>query len=301
MKRTVSTVFGVLLIIGGALGQTRVSTSYKLVTETLDGGGSAATSASYAMQASLSGLGETATATEPGGALKLGFVGQIYSVSALQIAALPAVVNEGGSSQLHASAVLDDMSLLGLSNSNVAWRVLRGPISHLTPDGLAAIGSVYQTESATVRGEYLLHAGTFDLTILNVGLDDYGIYANDGIADTWQVDYFGPGNPDGMASSDPDGDGQPNFMEVLAGTSPSDPNSRFQFTAGSHALTRQSFSFSPRLANRSYTIEYTTNLVRMPFTALSSLVQMDQGFSRTVTDTNAAGGARFYRVRISLP
>lgn len=301
MNPTAFTVSGVFLVAACALGQTRVSASYKLTAETFDGGGTKATTADYVMQASLDGFGEIATTTMPSQTLKPGFVGQIYDLVTLQLTAAPSVVSEGGSSRLSATAVLDDASLLGLSGSTVAWRVLQGPVSHITSNGVAAIGPVYETTLATVRGEYLLRAGTVDLTVLNLGLDDYGLYANDGIADTWQVDNFGPDNPDGLASSDPDGDGQPNFMEALAGTAPSDPNSKFRFTPGLHSPGRQSFAFSPRLVNRRYTIESTPVLGGVPFAPLNNVIQTDQGVTRTVTDTNAVGGARFYRVRISQP
>lgn len=301
MKKTAFSAAGAVLLTASVLGQTRVSSSYTMIAESLDGGGTRAAAVGYSMQGSISGFGEVATAPALAGSLKPGFVGQIYDVATLQLTAAPAVVTEGGTSQLSATAVLDDASLLEVSSSNVAWRALHGPIANTTTSGLFTLGSVFETTLATVRGDYLLKAGTLDLTVLNVGLDDHGLYANDGIPDTWQVDYFGPDHPDGAALSDPDGDGQPNHAEALAGTSPVDHNSKFRFEVGSHVGVHQSVSFSPRLSTRSYSVDYTTDLGRAPFVPLASQIQTDQGFTRTIIDTNAVGGARFYRVRINLP
>jgi hypothetical protein len=49
-------------------------------------------------------------------------------------------------------------------------------------------------------------------------------YAGDGIDDTWQIHYFGHGNPNGLPLADPDGDGRNNLAEFLAGTDPTRPD-----------------------------------------------------------------------------
>lgn len=301
MKRLVITVCAMALMPASALGQSRATRSYELTFETVDGGGSAAVGSSYAMQASFGGFGEVVIAPAAGATLKGGYVGQIYNVTGLQLRATPDVVAEGGRSQLSATALLDDSSGLGVGSDRVAWQIVRGPVLAVAPDGSATIGSVYTTSSATVRGEHLLASGTLDLIVLDVGLDDYGLYANDGIADTWQVDYFGPDNPAGLAHADPDKDGPDNLGEALAGTSPVDPDSKFRLVLGSRLGSRQTLSFSPRLPNRVYTVQYTTNLGTTPFAPLTGVEQTDHGLTRTATDTNAVGGVRFYRIRIAWP
>ena len=48
-------------------------------------------------------------------------------------------------------------------------------------------------------------------------------------------------------------------------------------------------------------VQFATNLTTVLFMPLSTVVQIDSGETRKVTDTNAVGTARLYRVNISLP
>ncbi len=58
------------------------------------------------------------------------------------------------------------------------------------------------------------------------GYYEPGFYAWDTLPDSWQRYYFGENNPEGLQLVDPDGDGQNNAMECLAGTDPTDDSSR---------------------------------------------------------------------------
>ena len=61
---------------------------------------------------------------------------------------------------------------------------------------------------ALVQGIYAGSTGSTNLTVLNVNPDNFGIYAGDGVGDTWQVQYFGlPPNPAAGPLLDPDVDG----------------------------------------------------------------------------------------------
>lgn len=53
-------------------------------------------------------------------------------------------------------------------------------------------------------------------------------YAGDEIDDVWQLRNFGPSNPEGLATADPDGDGCDNLCEFLARTNPNDPSDFFR-------------------------------------------------------------------------
>ena len=282
-------------------GQTRVTSTYRMATEALTGGGGRVASASYTMQTSVDGWAAPAVATAPSASLKTGFAGQLYEVSGLQLAASPSVVNEGGASLLSARAELDDASLLGLSNSNVVWRNYSSVLAGVTLGGLATAGNVYQTTAALVGGQYLDVSNVVSLTVLNVNPDDFGLFGGDGIPDHWQVDIFGENNPLGMAAADPDGDGQNNLLEYMAGVSPVDAASRFYFQLGLRQGHSQSLVFSPSLPGRRYTVLYCTHLGSSPFLPLTTLSQTNFGFTCIVTDNNAAEAAKFYRVDISLP
>ncbi|MCI0536185.1 MAG: hypothetical protein L0Z50_13245 [Verrucomicrobiales bacterium] len=127
-----------------------------------------------------------------------------------------------------------------------------------------------------------------------------GLYAGDHLPDLWQRRYFGDNNPDGLPAADPDQDGQDNLHEYLAGTEPTEASSRFSFRVEKIGTQPGSIklSFSPRLEDRSYQIQVSTNLVSDAFAPLAgSSAQSDDA----VLEVNATDLARFYRVRISLP
>jgi hypothetical protein len=126
----------------------------------------------------------------------------------------------------------------------------------------------------------------------------------------WRTLYFSPADladPSKEATlwgdeADPDGDGQNNFFEFTAGLLPTDGNSRFDFRVepvpGQPAHRR--LVFSPRFAERSYTVEFTSQVGLVPFVPLTNGVVSDNGLERTVTDVNAGASNRFYRVSIVL-
>jgi len=63
--------------------------------------------------------------------------------------------------------------------------------------------------------------------VINVGNDDFGSYAGDGLDDAWQVSYFGSDNPNAAPGADPDGDFMSNRGEYIAGTIPTNATSHF--------------------------------------------------------------------------
>jgi hypothetical protein len=121
----------------------------------------------------------------------------------------------------------------------------------------------------------------------------------------WQQQHFGslalndPGVSDPAA--DPDGDGQTNEFEFVAGLIPTDPQSRFfqaiQPVPGQSSQLR--LQISPRLTDRSYLAEATTTLGN--WQPLTNFTTSDAGNVRTITDQNATGDVKFYRVKISKP
>lgn len=88
-----------------------------------------------------------------------------------------------------------------------------------------------------------------------------GPYALDGLPDEWQRLHFGPNNPDGTASHDPDGDGSDNTLEFLATTDPTDPQSKLQFRISTNPATHElQFDLSPCRPDRHYRLEQSTGL-----------------------------------------
>ncbi len=180
----------------------RNTASYSIVAETADGGGGKTISASYSNDGSIGGVGGTGTVTSPVEIAKHGYIGQLYDVTGVVLSASPATVNETGTRQLKASAALDDGTFLALAAGQFSWSIVSGPINSINASGLATAGNVYQDTGATVRGDYQQRFGTFGLTVLNVGIDDFGSYASDGIDDVWSLTHtlFQPASFIGSAS-----------------------------------------------------------------------------------------------------
>jgi hypothetical protein len=198
---------------------------------TLDGGGRHTTSPNYAMNGSISGISGVSSAMSPPVTTKLGYIGQLYEVTSLVVTAIPASVSEDSNSQLSATAMLDDGTVLAVADSNVSWGVATYPIGSINADGLVTPASVYTDTTGTVSGYYLGASNSLSLLVLDTNPDNFGIYANDGIPDGWQVQYFGTNNPEGVAGADADGTGQNNLFKYLAGLDPTNPASILRITA----------------------------------------------------------------------
>ncbi len=303
-----ATCFGFMVAAGALLspsvqGGPRSSANYSVPADTADAGGAKATSAAYSNDGSVGSIGGVSATTTPLFTAKHSYIGQLYDVTGVSLAANPLNVKEGTTSQLTGSAVLDDATFLPLAATALSWGVSSGPINSINPTGLATAGNVYQDTAAVVHGDYLGQSGTLTLMVLNVGTDDFGAYAGDGIDDAWQVHYFGLNNPNAAPTADPDGDGQNNLFEYIAGTDPTDSLAKFQFSIAPVADQpgQQNLIFSPRFPSRTYTVQSRDDLSAGSFAPLLGTTTTDNGTQRTVTDLNATGASRFYRVQITLP
>ena len=97
-------------------------------------------------------------------------------------------------------------------------------------------------------------------------------------------------------TADPDGDGQNNLLEYLAGTDPTSAASAFTLS-----LAGKTVSFAPVTTGRTYSVEFATNLTTKIFTPLTGGTTVDNGTTRSITDNSPTNSARYYRVKISLP
>lgn len=280
----------------------RTSANYSVATDSVDAGGSRTTSTAYTNDGSLGGITGISTAA-PAETARHGYIGQLYEVTGLALAATPTTVNEGGTLQLGASQLLDDATMIAVNTSAVAWSVASGPLTSINATGLATAGIVYQNTAATAQGSYAGNTGTLPLTVLDALPDNYGTYAGDGIADGWQFQYFGPGNPDAAPGLDPDGDGQNNRFEFVAGIVPVDPLSRFLLRIEPDPVqsTTKHLIFGPVIPGRSYTVESGDSLAAGSWSELTGSLQSDLGQQRTVTDTSATEARKFYHVVIGKP
>jgi hypothetical protein len=116
----------------------------------------------------------------------------------------------------------------------------------------------------------------------------------DGIADQWQLDYFGSiTSAQAQKDADPDGDGMNNESEYKAGTSPVNGSSRLvvntsTLSAGSFQIQWQSVS------GKIYDIQTSTNLTT--WTTVDQVTASST--SATWIDSSPGSGKKFYRVKL---
>lgn len=281
----------------------RVSASYTIATDVADLGGQRTTSASYTHDGSAGGGAALTTVAAPVVAMRGGYAGQLADAVGLTVTSTAPTVPERASVQLTARQTLDDASLLPLAAGSVAWSVLGGPLVSIDASGLATAATVYENTLATARATAGGVSGTLNLTVLNLTPDDFGAYAGDGLDDDWQVQYFGPPpNANAAPGADPSGTGQTNLFKFIAGLHPLD-GSRFTLTAAPvpGQPGQLSLSFQPVVAGRTYVVTAKPSLTAPTWTPITGSAPLDAGSTRTVTDLNASGPAKFYRVEITKP
>jgi hypothetical protein len=196
----------------------RTSSSYRIVADSLDKGGAGSSSAAYSHSGSVGDV--VGISTAPTATAKQGYLGQIYEITTLQLAAASASLNELATLQLSATPLLDDLTTLVLTPQEVAWSVQSGAFTSVDVNGLATAAAVYQTTAATAQGSYGGRTGLLNLSVLESIADNFDSYAGDRISDVWQVQYFGIDNPLGSPAADADYDRLNTFLEYATDTHP---------------------------------------------------------------------------------
>ena len=296
-------LFSLLLVLTSSHATTPADSShYSQSLATLDAAGGQARSAHYSQIGSLGGVGGGIAKGGDDTVAKNGFAGQLYEVTSLKLAAAPTTLDEGGTSEVLTTATLDDATRLRLSAIEVRWRVFLGPVESIGTNGVVQFGKVYQDSVASIEAGYQDKFDGTRFRIRNVGLDDFGIYAHDQVPDLWQVQHFGINDPLGTAAADPDGDGQNNLFEYIAGLSPTNAASHLTLEIADlpDLPNQKALILTPRLDGRTYVLEVSTNLA-VGFGPLTGAEQVDFGTTRFVLDPNATAPNKFYRVKITLP
>ncbi len=123
--------------------------------------------------------------------------------------------------------------------------------------------------------------------------------------EAWRLTYFGITTNTGNAAdtADPDGDGNNNRFEFVAGLVPTDPLSRFnvrvELVVGQP--TQKAIIFSPLVAGRTYVVKSNVSLSDLTWTPLPNSTTSNNGAERTVTDLSADTETKFYQVEITPP
>ena len=273
------------------------------VNDSIDGGGQRVSAAGYAVDGSLGGIGGIETDLVAATAVKAGYPGQLADLAGVAVTSTPVSVNEGGTCQLGAVAVMDDATLTPVASNEPLWLSVSPAVSGIGGSGVLTAAAVYTDTLARVDGAYMGMTGTTWVLVLDSNPDNYGLYANDGIPDAWQVQYFGLENPGAKPGVDADGTGQTNFFKYIAGLDPTNRASVFTLRIAPVAgySNREDLVFSPRWPDRTYAVEFRSNVQSGAYALLPSASTNDSGIQRTITDLGANDRARYYRVRIGYP
>ena len=133
-----------------------------------------------------------------------------------------------------------------------------------------------------------------DISVIGTLMDSDG----DGMPDNYENAYALNATNAGDAILDPDDDGASNLAEYRADTHPG--NSSSVFVISSLISTNDSRTlFWPSSANRTYSLEYTPEMVPTNWTVLATNI-IGTGSAISLADTNAAP-RRFYRVLTTVP
>jgi len=120
-------------------------------------------------------------------------------------------------------------------------------------------------------------------------------------SDEWKIHFFGSTtNPAAADNADPDGDGIPNWMEFLAGTDPTDPQSNLQL--GCNGFTTSKGKTQMQLnwltaPGHAYTVQWTTNLAGGAWQTLTAV--SGTGFATNCADSNPSTATRYYRLYVT--
>jgi len=300
IRAAVASSAAFLLVCSISPADTRSSEDYTILTDTVDADGGRGTSVDYTNDGAAGGVTGITTSTSGEVLLKAGYIGQLYEINELVIGAPSTSMNESATTQLEAHQLLDDDTIFTLAASDVIWSVQSGPLTGISPSGLATASTVYQNTAATAQGSYGELTGTLDLTVLDTIPDNFGSYAGDGLADDWQFQFFGQDNPLAAPLLDPDGDDQNNAFEHTAGLNPTNPLSRFLVTIAPvpGQPAQKQISFEPVVPGRTYTVLTSPDLTTGSWEALTGGSTSDDGDQRSIIDPAAGAPRKFYQVEI---
>jgi len=118
-------------------------------------------------------------------------------------------------------------------------------------------------------------------------------------SDDWKINFFGSVTNSLAADNvDADGDGLSNLQEYLAGTDPTNPQSKLQFSnSGMTVNGKPEVTFSWLTApGKNYTLEAQTSLEGGSWAPVAT--NAGDGYVNQIVLTNYSGNARFYRIRL---
>ncbi|MES2596699.1 MAG: hypothetical protein V4662_15260 [Verrucomicrobiota bacterium] len=131
-------------------------------------------SATYSDIGTLGEAFDTRSVTAPQITARQGFAGQLYEPKTLSLSANPASVVEGATTQLSATATMDDETLVRLGNSEPTWTVREGPMAGISTSGIATAAQVFINSPSKVRGAWQGAIGELTVIVLDTSVTPPG-------------------------------------------------------------------------------------------------------------------------------
>jgi hypothetical protein len=254
---------------------------------------------------------------------RTGYAGQLADVVAVNVSATPdlLILNEGEARQFLVLLTYDDASLAVAATERLTWN--SGDSQKLVIDdkGFATAAAVYQDAEVMISASCYGFSKVISLTVVNSVSDNFGLYAADGLADTWQVQYFGEYSLLGGPNTDVDGDGLTNLQEYAFGMNPEQSSTTTIAWSGSILENRGlpvafasgmdgSFTFRAVFSRRKnyltsklgYSVEFSGDLLAWKASTSTPKVLADDGEIQAVSVPYPffvnGKKARFFRVKV---
>jgi hypothetical protein len=176
----------------------------------------------------------------------------------------------------------------------LAYRWIRGGTPLLTSSVPVLVLTNVQSNTTIRVAITNLSTGPGGINSSTVNLTVLPDVDGDGMADAWETLYGFDANNAADGALDYDGDGMSNRAEYGAGTNPTNATSvlKLQMTRAGVAITLSFFAIS----GRTYTAEWNTQVTGGTWTRLQDALAQPADRIESVTDTNASGSMRLYRV-----
>ena len=269
--------------------------------ESLECSGGEALSAQYDSQAYCEPVVARATSLSGTQLTRHGYGAQLATPSSLQIVVAPDPLPETAVGQSTAALVFDDGTSTPAPTSQVTWAVVSGPIRSIETDGAIIPAALHADSAAAVSGSFVGLNGQVAFTIADLDPDNWPPFAADGIADQWQVFYFGGTGP-GFPQADPDADGFDNLFEFNAGLDPTDPSGVFEISFGqpTNLPGRATVRFGPIAPGRLYEVKSSSDGLAWTALPAGSFSVADDGRtdSSPITTPAACGSFIAFSSRI---
>jgi hypothetical protein len=239
---------------------------------------------------SLSGLQFRATVTPQNGAPAIRMAPQLILAPGVSA---PSLQQSSKASELAVGWSLGSFSFQSRSSNFIGW------LSFTIP-ALAASGQGYSVAFTNADGAPNLNT-QYDSETRAAAVNVLSASRPSSVcSDDWKLHFFGSlTDPRSDDLADPDGDGVPNWMEFMAGTDPTDPNSRLKFTTiqgrspKGELRTLLQWLTAP---GKAYAVQSCSDLSSDSWTT-SQIISGDGGVA-SFTEPSSPGEVRFYRLEV---